>query len=201
MKLLFVGDVVGGLGPARARGAAARPARAATRPTSWSSTARTPRAGSASRAKIARRAASTPGADAITLGNHAYRHRDVYELPRPRAADRAARPTTRRANPGRGHTVVESDGARLGVVNLSGTVFIEAARSPVRRGRRDPRRPARQGRPRARRLPRRGHEREGRDGLAPRRPRDRLRRHAHPRARPPTRACCPAGPPTSPTSA
>ena len=34
------------------------------------------------------------------------------------------------ADPGRGHTVVERDGARLGVVNLSGTVFLDAARSP-----------------------------------------------------------------------
>ena len=35
-----------------------------------------------------------------------------------------------KSNPGRGHTVVEKDGARLGVVNLSGTVFMRAARSP-----------------------------------------------------------------------
>jgi 2',3'-cyclic-nucleotide 2'-phosphodiesterase len=69
------------------------------------------------------------GADAITLGKHAYRHRDVYgyldEEPR------IVRPANYvKSNPGRGHTVVEKDGARLGVVNLSGTVFMRAARSP-----------------------------------------------------------------------
>jgi len=35
-----------------------------------------------------------------------------------------------KSNPGRGHTVVEKDGQRLAVVNLSGTVFMKAARSP-----------------------------------------------------------------------
>ena len=35
------------------------------------------------------------GVDAITLGNHAYRHQDVYELPRQRRARSCARPTTR----------------------------------------------------------------------------------------------------------
>src|SRR5918998_5316388 len=69
------------------------------------------------------------GADAITLGNHTYRHREVY-----RYLDdepRIVRPANyAKGNPGRGHTVVEKDGRRLGVVNLSGTVFMEAARSP-----------------------------------------------------------------------
>jgi 2',3'-cyclic-nucleotide 2'-phosphodiesterase len=69
------------------------------------------------------------GVDAITLGNHAYKHREIYEyLDRePRIVRPANYP---KGNPGRGHTVVESDGARLAVVNLSGTVFLEAARSP-----------------------------------------------------------------------
>src|SRR3954453_5265560 len=69
------------------------------------------------------------GADAITLGNHAYRHKDVYDL-----LDRDGR-IVRPANypmagPGRGHTVIEKNGLKLGVVNLSGMVFLEAARSP-----------------------------------------------------------------------
>ena len=69
------------------------------------------------------------GVDAITLGNHAYRHRDLYAV-----LDSDA-PIIRPANypkgdPGRGWLVVERDGARLGVVNMSGTVFVEAARSP-----------------------------------------------------------------------
>jgi metallophosphoesterase (TIGR00282 family) len=69
------------------------------------------------------------GADAITLGNHAYRHRDVYGYldSEPRVVRPANYP---RVAPGHGHTVVESDGKRLGVVNLSGMLFMEAARSP-----------------------------------------------------------------------
>jgi len=67
--------------------------------------------------------------DAITLGNHAYRHREVFAFLD--ADARIVRPANyMRANPGRGHTVVERDGRRLGVVNLSGTVFLDAARSP-----------------------------------------------------------------------
>jgi 2',3'-cyclic-nucleotide 2'-phosphodiesterase len=69
------------------------------------------------------------GVDAITLGNHAYKHKEVYEyLDR---ESRIVRPANYpKGNPGRGHTVVESGGLRLAVVNLSGIVFLEAARSP-----------------------------------------------------------------------
>jgi 2',3'-cyclic-nucleotide 2'-phosphodiesterase len=69
------------------------------------------------------------GADAITLGNHAYRHREVYDLLD--AEPRIVRPSNYpKGSPGRGHTVVEADGMRLGVVNLSGQVFLQAVRSP-----------------------------------------------------------------------
>jgi len=69
------------------------------------------------------------GVDVITLGNHAYRHTDVYEfLDRD---ERIVRPANYpRASPGRGVTVAERDGMALGVVNLSGTIFVDAARSP-----------------------------------------------------------------------
>jgi metallophosphoesterase (TIGR00282 family) len=69
------------------------------------------------------------GADVITLGNHAFRHRDVYEyLDR---EQRIIRPANYpKAAPGRGFTVAEKDGQRLGVVNLSGMLYLEAARSP-----------------------------------------------------------------------
>jgi metallophosphoesterase (TIGR00282 family) len=68
------------------------------------------------------------GADVITLGNHTYRHRDAYEyLDR---ATRVIRPANyRRSNPGRGSVVVEAGGMRIGVINLSGTVGLSAARS------------------------------------------------------------------------
>jgi 2',3'-cyclic-nucleotide 2'-phosphodiesterase len=69
------------------------------------------------------------GVDAITLGNHAYRHREVYGYldQEPRIVRPANFP---KGSPGHGHTVVEANGVRLGVVNLSGLVFLEAVRSP-----------------------------------------------------------------------
>ncbi len=69
------------------------------------------------------------GADAITLGNHAYRHREVYEYLD--TETRVIRPANYpKGSPGHGHTVVEADGKRLGVINLSGQVFLSAVRSP-----------------------------------------------------------------------
>jgi 2',3'-cyclic-nucleotide 2'-phosphodiesterase len=69
------------------------------------------------------------GVDAITLGNHAYRHREVYDYLD--HEPRIVRPSNfPKGSPGRGHTVVEANGMRLGVVNLSGLVFLEAVRSP-----------------------------------------------------------------------
>jgi metallophosphoesterase (TIGR00282 family) len=66
--------------------------------------------------------------DVITLGNHAYRHTEVYELLD--TEERIVRPANYpRASPGRGVTVVEKEGVALGVVNLSGSLFVEAARS------------------------------------------------------------------------
>src|SRR3954471_17187723 len=61
------------------------------------------------------------GADAITLGNHAFRHRDVYEMldKEPRILRPANYP---KAAPGHGYTVLEKDGRQLAVVNLSGMV-------------------------------------------------------------------------------
>jgi metallophosphoesterase (TIGR00282 family) len=69
------------------------------------------------------------GADVITLGNHAFRHRDVYDyLDRDQ---RVIRPANFMASsPGRGYTVVEADGVRVGVINLLGQVELRAARSP-----------------------------------------------------------------------
>jgi metallophosphoesterase (TIGR00282 family) len=69
------------------------------------------------------------GADAITLGNHAYRHRDVYEyLDR---EERIVRPANYpKGNPGHGTCVLRNGELALGVGNVSGTVFLDAARSP-----------------------------------------------------------------------
>jgi hypothetical protein len=69
------------------------------------------------------------GVDVITTGNHVYRHRDVYAFLD--NAERVVRPANYPvANPGRGHVVVDVAGARLAVINLSGAVMLEVARSP-----------------------------------------------------------------------
>jgi 2',3'-cyclic-nucleotide 2'-phosphodiesterase len=69
------------------------------------------------------------GVDAITLGNHAYHHREIY--PYLDDEPRIVRPANYlRGQPGRGACVVTSaKGTRLGVVNLSGNLYLEAGRS------------------------------------------------------------------------
>jgi len=71
------------------------------------------------------------GADAITLGNHAFNKREIYEY-----LDRD-RPIVRPGNlpplaPGRGVAVVEKSGIRLAVVNLCGRVFLDGYDDPFR---------------------------------------------------------------------
>src|SRR5215213_1646645 len=69
------------------------------------------------------------GAGVITSGNHVYRHREAYEfLDREQRVVRPANYPS--ANPGRGHTVVEAGGMRIGVINVSGGVGLRVARSP-----------------------------------------------------------------------
>jgi len=69
------------------------------------------------------------GTGVITTGNHVYRHREAYEfLDREQRVVRPANYPS--ANPGRGHTVVEAAGMRVGVINLSGGVGLRVARSP-----------------------------------------------------------------------
>jgi metallophosphoesterase (TIGR00282 family) len=69
------------------------------------------------------------GADVITLGNHTYRQRDSYEMLD--RDERIVRPANYpKANPGRGSTVVEAGGRRIGVLNLSGALQLTVARSP-----------------------------------------------------------------------
>jgi metallophosphoesterase (TIGR00282 family) len=68
------------------------------------------------------------GVDAITLGNHAYHRREIY--PYLDEEERIVRPFNYlKGQPGRGACVVEKDGLRLGVVNLSGNLFLKAGRS------------------------------------------------------------------------
>jgi metallophosphoesterase (TIGR00282 family) len=68
------------------------------------------------------------GVDVITLGNHVYRHREIY--PYLDAEARILRPANYlRGQPGHGHTIVSRNGVRLAVINLSGNVFMTAGRS------------------------------------------------------------------------
>jgi 2',3'-cyclic-nucleotide 2'-phosphodiesterase len=68
------------------------------------------------------------GVDAITLGNHTYHRREIY--PYLDAEPRIVRPANfLRSQPGRGVCVVERGGVRLGVVNLSGNLHLRAGRS------------------------------------------------------------------------
>jgi 2',3'-cyclic-nucleotide 2'-phosphodiesterase len=69
------------------------------------------------------------GADVITLGNHAFRHRESYPFleREPRIVRPANYPD---ANPGRGQTIVEAARMRVAVVSLSGAVHLTVERSP-----------------------------------------------------------------------
>jgi metallophosphoesterase (TIGR00282 family) len=127
VKLLFVGDVVGGIGRRTLASLLPR-IRDAHQPDFVVVNGENSAGGVGITQKTARELLEM-GADAITLGNHAYRHREVYELLD--REERIVRPGNYpKGSPGRGHTVVERDGMRLGVVNLSGTVALQAARSP-----------------------------------------------------------------------
>ena len=67
------------------------------------------------------------GVDVITLGNHTYRHREIYRYLDEH--DAIVRPANYlRSQPGHGSCVVARDGVRLGVLNLSGNVFLDAGR-------------------------------------------------------------------------
>jgi 2',3'-cyclic-nucleotide 2'-phosphodiesterase len=127
VKLIFVGDVVGGVGR-RALAAVLPGLREEHEPDFVVVNGENSAGGVGITEKTARELLDL-GADAITLGNHAYRHRDVYEFldREPRIVRPANYP---KGSPGRGHTVVENGGSRLGVANISGLLYMDAVRSP-----------------------------------------------------------------------
>jgi metallophosphoesterase (TIGR00282 family) len=127
MRLLFVGDVVGGIG--RRTLASLLPGLRDRHALDFVVVNGENSAGGVGITERTGRELLEMGADAITLGNHAYRHREVYGfLDR---EERVVRPANfPKGSPGRGHTVVEAGGQRLAVVNLSGQLFLEAVRSP-----------------------------------------------------------------------
>src|ERR671936_1917684 len=70
------------------------------------------------------------GADAVTLGNHVWRRREI--APYLKESDRVIRPANLSARaPGRGTTVVEArDGTKVAVINVLGSLFIGPPVSP-----------------------------------------------------------------------
>jgi metallophosphoesterase (TIGR00282 family) len=69
------------------------------------------------------------GVDVITTGNHIWKQRDAHRYLEEQP--RIIRPYNYLAsNPGRGVTVVDTPAGRLGVINLSGDLYLYPARSP-----------------------------------------------------------------------
>ncbi len=125
LSILFVGDVVGGLGRRTLLGLLPelRERHAADFVVVNGENAA---GGLGITPKIAREMLGA-GVDAITLGNHSYKRREVYPYLDEEA--RIVRPANfLRSQPGHGTCVVEQGGARLGVVNLSGNLFMSAGR-------------------------------------------------------------------------
>jgi metallophosphoesterase (TIGR00282 family) len=127
VKVLFIGDIVGK--PGRAGLAAAMPElREAHAPDLVIANGENSAGGLGITPKTAQEIYDV-GVDVITLGNHTFRHREVY--PYLDEQERIIRPANyMKSNPGKGFTVVEAGGIRLAVINLSGTVQLRAARSP-----------------------------------------------------------------------
>jgi 2',3'-cyclic-nucleotide 2'-phosphodiesterase len=127
MRVLFIGDVVGGAG--RRGLAAAMPGLRESHSPDLVIVNGENSAGGVGITEKTARSLFDAGADVITTGNHVYRHREVYEYLD--NSDRVIRPANYpHANPGRGHTVVEAGGSRVGVINLSGAVGLQVARPP-----------------------------------------------------------------------
>jgi metallophosphoesterase (TIGR00282 family) len=126
-SILFVGDVVGGLGK-RALLSILPELVDELQPTFVVVNGENAAGGLGITPKIADELFAA-GVDVITLGNHAYRRQEI--LPYLAREPRIIRPANYlRRHPGSGVAIVEKGGIRLGVVNLIGTVFLQAARSP-----------------------------------------------------------------------
>jgi metallophosphoesterase (TIGR00282 family) len=68
------------------------------------------------------------GVDVITLGNHAFHRREIY--PYLDAEERIVRPANYlRSQPGHGFCIVRREGLALGVVSLSGNLYVRAGRA------------------------------------------------------------------------
>jgi 2',3'-cyclic-nucleotide 2'-phosphodiesterase len=127
MRLLFIGDVVGK--PGREGLAAAMPELRAEQHPDLVVVNGENAGGGVGITDATAKQIFEAGADVITLGNHTYRHRDVYPLLD--SDRRLVRPANFPAgNPGRGHTIVEAAGMRVCVINLSGQMHMRVERNP-----------------------------------------------------------------------
>ncbi|MCA1683437.1 MAG: YmdB family metallophosphoesterase, partial [Actinobacteria bacterium] len=125
VSILFVGDIVGGLGRRTFLGLLPE-LRERHAPTFVVVNGENAAGGIGITPKIAT-ALFAAGVDVITLGNHTYRHREVWQYLD--TEDRILRPVNFLASqPGHGTCVVERDGVRLGVISVSGNLFMNAGR-------------------------------------------------------------------------
>ncbi|HKG35306.1 MAG TPA: TIGR00282 family metallophosphoesterase [Solirubrobacterales bacterium] len=127
MRVLFIGDVVGG--PGRRGLAATMPELRERHEPDLVIVNGENSAGGIGITEGTAAALFEAGADVITTGNHVYRHRDVYDYLD--SEERIVRPSNYpKGNPGRGHTVLTQGDTRVAVINLSGAVQLKVARSP-----------------------------------------------------------------------
>jgi 2',3'-cyclic-nucleotide 2'-phosphodiesterase len=124
-KILFVGDVVGGLGK-RTLFELLPSLRERFGPDFVVANGENVAGGTGITPKLAQQIFSA-GVDVITLGNHTYRQREVYAYLD--AEERILRPANFLASqPGHGWCVVTRGEVRLAVMSLSGNLFMDAGR-------------------------------------------------------------------------
>ncbi len=126
VKILFAGDIVGGLGKRTFLGLLPQ-LRERFEPEFVVVNAENAAGGLGITPKIADQLFAA-GVDVITLGNHTYRQREIYEYLDARRE--ILRPANfLRSQPGHGWCAVNREGVRLGVVSLSGNLFMDAGRT------------------------------------------------------------------------
>jgi metallophosphoesterase (TIGR00282 family) len=125
VSILFVGDIVGGIGRRTLLGLLPG-LRERLAPDFVVVNGENAAGGLGITPKIAE-ALFAAGIDVITLGNHTYRHREIY--PYLDAEPRILRPANfLRSQPGHGSCVVTSGGVRLAVLSLSGNLYMNAGK-------------------------------------------------------------------------
>jgi metallophosphoesterase (TIGR00282 family) len=124
-RILFVGDIVGGLGKRTLFGLLPD-LRERLSPTFIVVNGENIAGGIGITPKLADQLFNA-GVDVITLGNHTYRQREIYPYLDERAE--IIRPANfLRSQPGHGWCAVTRAGVRLGVVSLSGNLYMDAGR-------------------------------------------------------------------------